>query len=153
MKLSSWIFFSIIILIACNGNTVFEQHKSFEGQSWNTDSTIIFNCLIEDTTSKYQLVVKVRHNVDYEFQNLFLLIKTAKMDTIEIQLANKEGKWLGKGVGDIRTLNFVYKHKEVLSQNGSLIVEIEQAMRYGSAEKIQQLQNIESIGFGIEKND
>ena len=153
MKLSSWIFFSIIILIACNGNTVFEQHKSFEGQSWNTDSTIIFNCLIEDTTSKYQLVVKVRHNVDYEFQNLFLFIKTAKMDTIEIQLANKEGKWLGKGVGDIRTLNFVYKHKEVLSQNGSLIVEIEQAMRYGSAEKIQQLQNIESIGFGIEKND
>tara|TARA_B110000444_G_scaffold259122_1_gene301890 strand:- start:1621 stop:2082 length:462 start_codon:yes stop_codon:yes gene_type:complete len=153
VKLSSWIFFSIIILIACNGNTVFEQHKSFEGQSWNTDSTIIFNCLIEDTTSKYQLVVKVRHNVDYEFQNLFLFIKTAKMDTIEIQLANKEGKWLGKGVGDIRTLNFVYKHKEVLSQNGSLIVEIEQAMRYGSAEKIQQLQNIESIGFGIEKND
>ena len=144
-------FFFLLMLIACTRNTVFEQYTSFEDKSWNTDSTIIFNCLIEDTTSQNQLIIQVRHTVEYEFQNLFLFIKSEKMDTIEIQLANKEGKWLGKGVGDIRKLDFVYKDKEVFSKKGDLIIEIEQAMRYGNFEKIQQLKNIESIGFMIEK--
>ena len=85
--------------------------------------------------------------------NIFLFIKDEKIDTIEIQLANKEGRWLGKGVGDIRTVDFVYKNKKVFSKKGDLIIEIEQAMRYGNFEKIQQLKYIESIGFRVEKND
>ena len=153
MKLSNGIFFFLLILIACNSNTVFEQHKSFENQLWNTDSTIVFNYLVEDTISQNQLIIKLRHTVEYEFQNLFLFIKSEKMDTIEIQLANKEGRWLGKGVGDIRTVDFVYKNKKVFSKKGNLIIEIEQAMRYGNFEKIQQLKHIESIGFRAEKND
>jgi gliding motility-associated lipoprotein GldH len=153
VKSSSWIFLFLLTLTACNSNTVFEQHKSFENQLWNTDSTIVFNYLVEDTISQNQLIIKLRHTVEYEFQNLFLFIKSEKMDTIEIQLANKEGRWLGKGVGDIRTVDFVYKNKKVFSKKGDLIIEIEQAMRYGNFEKIQQLKHIESIGFRVEKND
>ena len=114
---------------------------------------MVFNYLVEDTISQNQLIIKLRHTVEYEFQNLFLFIKSEKMDTIEIQLANKEGRWLGKGVGDIRTVDFVYKNKKVFSKKGDLIIEIEQAMRYGNFEKIQQLKHIESIGFRVEKND
>ena len=153
VKLSSWIFLFLLTLIACNSNTVFEQHKSFENQSWNSDSTITFNCLIEDTIIQNQLTIKLRHTVEYEFQNLFLFIKAEKMDTIEIQLATKEGRWIGKGVGDIRKLDFVYKDKEVFYKKGDFIIEIAQAMRYGDFEKIQQLKNIESIGFRIEKQN
>ena len=153
MKLSSWTFLFLLTLIACNSNTVFEQHKSFENQSWNTDSVIAFSWFAEDTISQNQLTIKLRHTVEYEFQNLFLFIKAEKMDTIEIQLANKEGRWLGKGVGDIRTVDFVYKNKKIFSKKGGLIIEIEQAMRYGNFEKIQQLKHIESIGLRVEKND
>ncbi|MDC0249405.1 gliding motility lipoprotein GldH [Flavobacteriales bacterium] len=153
VKPSSLIFFFLLVLIACTGDTVFEQHKSFEDQSWNADSAIIFNCLVEDTVSQNQWVIKVRHTVEYEFQNLFLFIKAEKVDTIEIQLANKEGRWIGRGVGDIRKVDFVYKEKEIFSKKGELVVKLEQAMRYGDFEKIQQLKNIESIGFRVEKND
>ena len=136
MKASSWTPLFLLILIACNSDTVFEQHKSFENLSWNTDSAIIFNYLVEDTISQNQLTIKLRHTVEYEFQNIFLFIKDEKMDTIEIQLANKEGRWLGKCVGDIRAVDFVYKNKKVFSKKGDLIIEIEQAMRYGNFEKI-----------------
>ena len=153
MKASSWISLFLLIFTACNSDTVFEQHKSFENQSWNSDSAITFNYLVEDTTSQNQLIIKLRHTVEYEFQNLFLFIKAEKMDTIEIQLANKEGRWFGKGVGDIRMVEFAYKNKKVFSKKGYLIIEIEQAMRYGDFEKIQQLKNIKSIGFRIEKQN
>ena len=153
MKASSWTPLFLLILIACNSDTVFEQHKSFENQSWNTDSSIVFNYLVEDTISKNQLTIKLRHTVEYEFQNIFLFIKDEKVDTIEIQIANKEGRWLGKGVGNIRTVDVVYKKEKVFSKKGIRIIEIEQAMRYGNFEKIQQLKHIESIGFRVEKND
>tara|TARA_B100000902_G_scaffold383616_1_gene422709 strand:- start:1694 stop:2122 length:429 start_codon:yes stop_codon:yes gene_type:complete len=141
------------MFISCDNSIVFEEYKSFENQKWNTDSTALFNCFITDTTSKNIIKVKLRHTVEYEFQNLFLFIKAEETDTIEIQLANKEGRWKGKGVGDIRTVEFVYKNKEVFSKKGEFIIEIEQAMRYGNFEKIQQLKNIESIGLSIEKQN
>ena len=144
---------TIVMFISCDNSIFFEEYKSFENQSWNADTTIIFNYLVEDTTIQNQLIIKLRHTVGYEFQNLFLFIKTEKMDTIEIQLATKEGRWMGKGVGDIRTVEFVYKNKKVFSKKGNFIVEIEQAMRYGDFEKIQQLKNIESIGFRVEKQN
>ena len=144
---------TIVMFISCDNSIVFEEYKSFENQKWNTDSIALFNYFITDTTSKNIIKIKLRHTVEYEFQNLFLFIKSEKMDTIEIQLANKEGRWLGKGVGDIRMVDFAYKNKKVFSKKGDLIIEIEQAMRYGNFEKIQQLKHIKSIGFRVEKND
>ena len=144
---------TIVMFISCDNSIVFEEYKSFENQKWNTDNIALFNYFITDTTSKNIIKIKLRHTVKYEFQNLFLFIKAEKMDTIEIQLANKEGRWMGKGVGDIRTVEFVYKNKEVFSKKGDFIIEIEQAMRYGDFERIQQLKNIKSIGFSIEKQN
>ena len=144
---------TIVMFISCDNSIVFEEYKSFENQKWNTDSVALFNYFITDTTSKNIIKIKLRHTVEYKFQNLFLFIKAEKTDTIEIQLANKEGRWMGKGVGDIRTVEFVYKNKEVFSKKGDFIIEIEQAMRYGDFERIQQLKNIESIGLSIEKQN
>jgi len=144
---------TIVIFISCDSSIVFEEYKSFENQKWNTDSIVLFNYFTTDTTSKNIIKIKLRHTVEYEFQNLFLFIKAEKKDTIEIQLANKEGRWIGKGVGDIRTVEFVYKNKEVFSKKGDFIIEIEQAMRYGDFERIQQLKNIEAIGLSIEKQN
>ena len=144
---------TIVIFISCDSSIVFEEYKSFENQKWNTDSIVLFNYFTTDTTSKNIIKIKLRHTVEYEFQNLFLFIKAEKKDTIEIQLANKEGRWMGKGVGDIRTVEFVYKNKEVFSKKGDFIIEIEQAMRYGDFERIQQLKNIEAIGLSIEKQN
>ena len=144
---------TIVMFISCDNSIVFEEYKSFENQKWNTDSIALFNYFITDTISKNIIKIKLRHTVEYKFQNLFLFIKAEKTDTIEIQLANKEGRWMGKGVGDIRTVEFVYKNKEVFSKKGDFIIEIEQAMRYGDFERIQQLKNIESIGLSIEKQN
>ena len=154
MKVNSWIFLFAVLFISCNSNIVFEDYKSFENQSWNADSSVIFNYSVVDTTNRNQLIVKVRHTVDYDFQNLFLFIKSAEeKDTIEILLANKEGMWFGNGISDIREVEVVYKKDKLFGKKGDYTIEVEQAMRYGALEKIQNLKNISAIGIRIQKQD
>ena len=153
MKLISKSLIFFLILVGCNKKRVFEEHKSFEKQPWNSDSGIVFKHTIKDTITKNQIEIKLRHTVDYEFQNIFLFIKAEKQDTVEIKLANKEGRWLGRGVGNIRSIDFLYKKHKRFFKKGVLSIEVQQAMRYGKLEKIQNLKHIESIGICIEKEN
>ena len=144
---------TIVMFISCNNNIVFEDYSAFKNQTWNADSSVVFNCFIADTICKNQIVIKVRHTTDYEFQNLFLFVKAEKTDTLELLLANKEGKWLGKGIGDVREVEVAYRKDKVFAKKGDFTFEIEQAMRYGKLEKIQHLKNIKAIGLSVQKQD
>jgi len=142
---------TIVMFISCNNSIVFEEYKSFEYQKWNTDSAAFFNYVITDTDSKNTIKIKLRHTVEYEFQNLFLFIETEVMDTVELILANKEGMWLGSGIGDVREFEFNYQNSKIFNKKGNYSFKIEQAMRYGMAEKIPVLNNILAVGLSIEK--
>tara|TARA_B100000768_G_C11219263_1_gene349717 strand:+ start:495 stop:959 length:465 start_codon:yes stop_codon:yes gene_type:complete len=143
---------TIVMFISCGQPVFFEEYKSFESQNWNADSAVFFNCFISDTTSKKTIKIKLRHNVDYEFQNLFLFVETDVVDTVELILATKEGMWLGSGIGDVREFEFEYQSPELYIEKGNYSFKIEQAMRYGGSEKIQELNNIIALGLSIEKN-
>ena len=144
---------TIVMFISCDSSIVFEEYKSFENQKLNTDSVAFFNYANSDTTSKNTIKINLRHTVEYEFQNLFLFIETDVMDTVELMLANKEGMWLGRGIGDVREFEFEYQNAKLFSKKGSYTFKIEQAMRYGVAEKIQVLNNVLAVGISIEKQN
>ena len=142
---------TIVMFISCDSSIVFEEYKSFENQNWNTDSVAFFNYSISDTISKNTIKIKLRHTVEYEFQNLFLFIETDVMDTVELMLANKDGMWLGSGIGDVREFEFDYQNGKLFSKKGIYSFKIEQAMRFGVDEKIQILNNVIAVGLSIEK--
>ena len=142
---------TIVMFISCDSSIVFEDYKSFENQNWNTDSAAFFNYVTTDTTSTKTVKIKFRHTVDYEFQNLFLFIETDVLDTVELMLANKEGMWLGSGIGDVREFEFNYQNAKIFNKKGNYSFKIEQAMRYGRAERIPVLNNILAVGLSIEK--
>jgi len=144
---------TIVMFISCDSSVVFEEYKSFENQKWNTDSAAFFNYSITDTTSINIVKIKLRHTVEYEFQNLFLFIEADVIDTVELMLANKEGMWLGSGIGDVREFEFEYQNTKLFSKKGNYSFKIEQAMRYGMAEKIQVLNNVLAVGLSIEKQN
>ena len=141
----------IFIFISCDDSIVFEEYKNFKNQKWNTDSAALFNYYVSDTTNQNRIKIKLRHTVDYEFQNLFLFIETDILDTVELVLANKEGMWYGKGIGDVREFDFEYQQEKLFSKKGDYVFKIEQAMRYGVVEKIQVLNNVIAVGVSIEK--
>ena len=152
MRLTKNLFLVSVLFFSCQ-NKVFEDYRSFENQKWPSDSSVVFTHKVTDTISKNRITIKVRHTTDYEFQNLFLFVKTNKTDTVELVLANKEGRWLGKGVGDIRELDYVYEKEKKFLEKKVFVFEIEQAMRYGEVDKIKELENIQAVGITIDKHD
>jgi gliding motility-associated lipoprotein GldH len=141
-----------ISLISCD-NTVYESYYSFENESWNSDSLKSFDFEIIDTLATYSLSLNVRHSIDYEYQNLFVFVSGEVNDTIELMLADKNGKWKGSGISDVREFTHSLKKDRTFSKKGKYSINIEQAMRYGASEKIQHLPNILDVGLIIKKQD
>ena len=80
----------IVFVLSCCNNSKYENYHSFENSIWHTDSIVKFKYIVTDTTKKYNINLKIRHTVDYQFQNLFVFVETDKIDTVEVFLAKKE---------------------------------------------------------------
>tara|TARA_B100000214_G_scaffold26873_1_gene17609 strand:+ start:213 stop:614 length:402 start_codon:yes stop_codon:yes gene_type:complete len=132
---------------------VFQAYQSLDKNEWHTDSVLTFNYSILDTTKKYNLSLKVRHSVDYEYENLFLFLGGTHQDTIEITLSNKEGKWMGSGISNIREFKYIFDEKKQFINKGNYKLDVEQAMRYGAEEKIKVLHHILGLGLIISENN
>tara|TARA_X000000368_G_scaffold379244_1_gene334170 strand:+ start:12124 stop:12552 length:429 start_codon:yes stop_codon:yes gene_type:complete len=140
-----------MFLFSCINNTHKEYH-SFNNNTWNTDSAAVFKYTISDTIIKYDLSLKIRHTIDYEFQNLFLFLEDIKKDTVEIILASKNGKWLGSGISDVREVEYVFDKNRIFSKKGEYKIRAEQAMRYGPKDKIENLEHILDIGLIVSEH-
>jgi len=143
----------VVLLFACNNNKGFDEYFSIPNNSWHTDSILNFKCRIADTNTVYDVIIKVRHSTNYSYQNLFLFVHQNTTDTIELLLADKNGKWLGSGLSDIRELVYILEEKRKFSWNEQYYIDIEQAMRYGNKEVITNLNGVSAIGISIKTHN
>ena len=142
-----------LFMFSCGKENIINSYKDFEGNIWESDSIVSFEYEIKDSTSSYLQELNIRHTTDYEFQNLFVFLKEeGRRDTIEIFLSDRSGKWLGRGVGDIREITIKLNSSKTYQKTGEKELIVEQAMRYGEKEKIEVLGNIISLGLKIKKN-
>ena len=143
-----------MFLLACQNNKTQYQYHSFEHEKWNTDSVIIFNFENVDTTSSYDAHLKIRHSVDYQFQNLFLFSELDEQkDTLEIFLSEKSGKWLGKGFGDIKEVDVLILKDIRFNNVNKNSFSFEMAMRHNSLEKITELEGVVALGISLHRNE
>jgi gliding motility-associated lipoprotein GldH len=149
--------FPLIITVAflfssCNESPYFEEYLSVGEAGWQADSTASFQVEIEDTTCSYALVFNLRANNNYPYSNLYLFRKilseesTEYADTAQIFLADAYGRWLGDGIGALKTFQRPYR-KNPLSfrKKGLYTFEFSQAMRTNA------LDGVEEVGLTIYK--
>ncbi len=147
------LFVFSVVFLSCDTNQVYENNIELHNYTWNKDSIMVFKVDIEDTISAHNIYVNVRNTSQYEMQNFFLFIKTTAptgiqlKDTFECYLADKRGRWTGKGWGDIYENQFIYKNNIRFPVSGSYTFELIQGMR------IENLEYISDIGLRIEKVD
>jgi gliding motility-associated lipoprotein GldH len=138
-------------LLSCDNNRIFEENISVPNKEWMVDYKPTFDFEIQDTTLFYNFYINLRNNTDYPYSNLYLFVNSylpdgsMATDTLEVYLANREGKWLGKGLGKIKESRFFLKQNLVFPRKGQYSIEIEQAMR------TEKLIGIEDIGIRIEQ--
>lgn len=143
-------------LVSCDKTQVFDQYKTIDN-GWHKDSIVSFDFEQEVSKKPLNMFVNIRNNDDYEFNNLFLIIKLEqpkgkiKIDTLEYQMANPDGTLMGEGFSDIKESKLWYKENFSFPEKGKYKVSIQQAVRQnGKVKGVEVLQGITEVGFRIE---
>ncbi len=163
-KIKSILYNTTLLLIvifsmtSCTKNMVFNQYKNIEQAKWHKDSIIKFKINSIDTISKNNIYVNLRNNKDYEFSNLFLIVGIKFpnnyhiVDTLEYEMTNPEGNFLGTGISDIKENKLEYKTFVTFPITGDYEIHIQHAMRKTSnIDGIIYLKGITDVGLQIEK--
>ncbi len=158
IKNSIIVLIALFSIISCDDKRVFDEYKSVKNGSWDKDNKISFNFTVNDTLVKRNLFINLRNNNDYEFSNLFIITKLdfpsgeKIIDTLEYEMTDNSGRFLGTGFTDIKENKLFYKENIVFPKKGNYKISIEQAMRKnGMVEGIKTLKGITEVGFRIEK--
>jgi gliding motility-associated lipoprotein GldH len=141
--------FIMFFLSGCKSGVVFDNNKSFSDDVWKSGQIIRFDIPVEDTVNIYKFYLNLRNKTDYRYANIFLFIDSTfpdgkqARDTVECILADPTGKWLGKGISNIRDNQVLLRRGLRFPQKGNYIFEFEQAMRE------PELKGIMDIGLRI----
>jgi gliding motility-associated lipoprotein GldH len=145
------LFCAVLLLTSCDRDRYFEENKPIEKGRWNSNDMARFEVQIADTITRYDFYLNLRNSMDYPYSNIFLFLHTIgpsgmkAQDTLECQLADYTGKWLGSGSGSLRFNRFLIQKGAGFHQKGRYVFEIEQAMR------VKELKGITDVGIRIEK--
>lgn len=144
--------------MACTESKMYDQYKSIDQLKWAPNSPIDFIVNNVDTISKRNVFINIRNNNDYEFSSLYLIVKTEfpsgykLIDTLEYEMADYQGNWLGKGFTDLKENKLFFKENVVLSEVGDFKFYIQHATRgINDIEGIEPLKGISDVGLSIEQ--
>ena len=133
--LTSFLFLALVFMSSCGKAPMYDSFMSIEN-GWHSDSVLTFNVPVKDIESQYYVSMNVRHNADYPYQNLYLFrtISSASgieyQDTVDLTLADDRGKWLGEGIGELKTMAFAYGRGGLRFTNiGKYTFTLQQGMR------------------------
>jgi gliding motility-associated lipoprotein GldH len=146
---------SQLITFSCTTIDIFEKSVAIPGHAWKNSYKPSFTFTIKDTSSPYQLLLVLRHNDKYSYNNIYINLYAQQpgQDTLQkmqfdLPLATNENGWLGSGMDDI------YEHRILLTPReqqfffkkpGNYTFSIEQVMRE------DPLKNVLDVGLRIEK--
>lgn len=142
----------ILLLPSCGNKALFDDNLAIQNEIWTPDNNAIFKVEVKDTVHAYKFMINVRHTIDYRFSNLYVFMNTRfpngniTRDTIECVLAAPDGKWVGKGFGELKQNQILLNSALRFPLKGEYAFEIEQGMR------VKELKGITDIGIRIEKS-
>jgi gliding motility-associated lipoprotein GldH len=157
MRKSFILLLAVVGLSSCVEKDTYNQYYSIDSNVWKTNNSIEFNVEIEDTISQNNIFINIRNNKDYEFSNLFLISQIQfpdgyrVVDTLEYEMTDKTGVFLGSGYTDIKENKLFYKEKVRFNQSGNYLIKVDQAMRKnGNIQGLDSLKGITDVGLSIE---
>lgn len=146
----------IIIMSSCSSSGFFSVSKTTPGY-WHKDSIAEFSFEVKDTTQTFNCYINIHNTEDYKYDNLFLITSIqfpygkVVVDTLEYEMAFKDGRLMGEGLGSLKYNKLWYKEKVQFSEPGKYNLKIRHAMRKaGEVKPLEKLEGVEEIGFSYE---
>ena len=153
-----FLLLALILMISCNDISEFNNYKTVADGSWKSGKKISFSFEIKDTILPKNLFINIRSNKEYGFSNLYVITEfkfpdnSLVIDTLQYEMTDASGKFLGNGFSEIKENKLFYKEHKVFPISGNYSLEIRHAMRKnGAINAIENLNGIQDVGFSIEK--
>ncbi len=147
----------ILGLTACDSSIEFISFQSVKNAIWKAKDTLNFEFQVADTLKPKNLFLHIRNSNSYAFSNLYVITQLqfpdnkVVIDTLQYEMADKNGKLLGSGMSSTKESKLFYKEQKIFPTTGSYRVKIYQAMRkQGEIEPID-LEGVQEVGFSLEK--
>jgi gliding motility-associated lipoprotein GldH len=144
-----------VMLFSCDSRRVYEKNKLFEKRHWIIDDTAQFILKVADTTTRFNIFMNVRSNLDYPYARLFVnyslkdstghqILSNLSMNDLFDQ---KTGKPFGQsGIGDIYDHQFLLLKNYRFPRQGHYYLVFQQQMR------IDTLTGVMAVGMRLEKD-
>ena len=134
MRRNILILITSLLLVGCQGDIVYTVFKSLPNVGWEADSSLCYQPVITDSIADYQMLITIRHTDVYPYQNLWLFVDEyvgdmcVHHDTIEAQMADEYGRWLGSGLKTYE-LPLLYDEHYRFGHSGAHSFKLRQGMR------------------------
>lgn len=138
------------LFTSCDDSRYFEQTKEVADKTWDINDEFSFEFDIQDTVNTYDFLLNLRNEADYPYANIWLFIDykypndKSITDTIEFPLAYPDGRWIGKGIGDIIDNQIYFKQKIRFPMTGEYQISFRHGMR------ANEVPHITDVGFRIQ---
>lgn len=154
-----FIFCAMALCFSCTDHLAYSTFKSTDNGEWARDRIVEFAFSEMDTLQTYDMFITLRNDQTYPYNNLFVIAEltapdgTSERDTLEYQMADAMGNWLGTGYGSVKENKLWYRENVVFPDTGVYTVTVSHAMRKnGSADGLDALPGVLDVGLQIEKN-
>jgi gliding motility-associated lipoprotein GldH len=147
----AFLLFLTLSVVGCT-EVMFQESHPIPNKNWEQDSNVQFEVEVADTMSGYDFYIDLRNEGDYPYANIYMFVTTtfpsgkSARDTVECILADKSGRWLGSGLGDVLDNHILFKENVRFPNSGTYVFEFEHGMRTGS------LTAIIDLGISLEKH-
>jgi len=150
IKIVLFLSLSVFLFQSCDRNRYYEENSELSEHKWFYQNAKEFKVNINDTSSLFNFYLNIRNTNDYPYANLYVFVETIfpnfeiANDTIELQLADVKGKWLGSGKGKYKYNNFILRKAMRFGSSGDYTFKIKQGMR------VDTLKGISDVGIRLE---
>lgn len=145
------LFLTVITAVACQTDTLVDQHVSLSEQGWLQKNKIFIDFQVSDTSKFYDVRVAFRQSNEYPYYNLYFVPKILNADGKVIKRAfaeallydAKTGKPKGSGLGDMYSHQYTIFKGFKFTRLGKYQISLEQYMRTDT------LKGVISVGASI----
>lgn len=119
--------------------------------NWHKDSVYTFEVHLKKRKQPQNIFLVLRNNEHYKYSNIYFFITLEKptgiqeTDTLQYRMANSDGNWTGKGMGNVKENLLLYRENENFTDTGMYKIHIQHGMR------ANQLKGLEDLGLIIQK--
>lgn len=123
------------IAFSCGTGSIVQDKFTVPNGEWKINQVFTSKVPVTDTVNPYNFYLNIRNGGDYPYSNLHIFVTTTfpngkkAIDTVNCELADKSGRWLGKGLGDVLDNRIMYRYNRVFPMKGLYKISLQHAMR------------------------